>query len=300
MGRGRPGDHTVRGDVPDRGNSRPRRGSRDSFGHPRAARVADLRSGGATSGGAAAAGSVRLPAVDAKADYQLGGAYPPPRGVRVVSRDRTDTPAVAGYSICYVNGFQTQPGRLPWWRAHHPRLLLRDRSGVVVRDPGWPGEVPLDTSTRARRQTLATIVGRWMRRCARTGFEAVEPDNLDSYSRSRRLLQRSDNLVTARLFSGQAHDAGLAIAQKNLADLTRRQRLSIGFDFAVAEECAVYAECGSYRAAYGRHVIEIEYSDNGRAAFARACRHQGGAWSIVYRDRNLVTPRSARYVYAAC
>lgn len=243
---------------------------------------------------------VRLPPIDAKADYQLGGAYPPPPGVRIVSRDRTAAPPMARYAVCYVNGFQTQPGSLPWWRAHHPRLLLRDRSDAVVRDRGWPDEVLLDTSTRARRHTLANIVGGWMRQCARNGFAAVEPDNLDSYTRSHRLLERSDNLAAARLFSVQAHDAGLAVAQKNLADLTRRQRLSIGFDFAVAEECGVYAECGGYRAAYGRRVIEIEYSDNGRRYFARACRHHGGAWSIVYRDRDLVTPSNPRYVYAAC
>ena len=108
-----------------------------------------------------------LPPVDAKADYQLGGSYPLPDGVRVVSRDRTDRRRPPGaYNICYVNAFQTQPGQLRWWREHHPGLLLRDH-GELVRDPGWPGEVLLDTSTPRKRRGIAAVVGRWIDRLRR-------------------------------------------------------------------------------------------------------------------------------------
>ena len=34
-------------------------------------------------------------------------------------------------------------------------------------------------------------------------------------------------------------------------------------------------------------MIEIEYADNGRRWFTKACRDHGDRWSIVYRDRNL-------------
>ncbi len=131
-------------------------------------------------------------------------------------------------------------------------------------------------------------------------FDAVEPDNLDSFSRSRHLLSRDDNLALARLLAGRAHSHGLAIAQKNLAGLTRAHRLRIGFDFAVSEECAVWHECGSYRRAYGNHVIEVEYTDNGRAAFRHACRDHGRRWSIVLRDRLLRRPGSPGSAYRAC
>ncbi len=243
--------------------------------------------------------SVRLPPVNAKADYQLGGSYRPPHGVRVVTRDRTESPASSAYSICYVNAFQTQPGQLRWWKRHHPGLLLR-RHGTLVHDPGWPGEVLLDTSTPTRRHRIGGVVGGWISGCQRSGFQAVEPDNLDSFTRSHRLLSRSDNLALARLLVARAHHVGLAIAQKNLAGLSRSARISIGFDFAVAEECSEYSECGSYRRAYGRQVIEIEYSDNGRASFTRACRQHGARWSIIYRDRDLRRPSSSQYVYDAC
>jgi hypothetical protein len=239
------------------------------------------------------------PPVDAKADYQLGGNYSLPHGVRVVSRDRLAAPAASAYTLCYVNAFQTQPGQLRWWKAHHPRVLLRVH-GQLRHDPGWPGEVLLDTSTAAKRQEITRVLGRWIDRCAKDGFRAVEPDNLDSFSRSKGRLTRNDNLLLATQLATRAHQAGLAIAQKNMAGLTRDRRQRIGFDFAVAEECSRWNECGSYRAAYGRHVIEIEYSDNGRRWFTRACRDHGGRWSIIYRDRNLVTPSHAAYVYDSC
>jgi hypothetical protein len=239
------------------------------------------------------------PPVNAGFDYQLGGAYPLPDGVRVVTRDRTAHPAAGAYNICYVNAYQTQPGELRWWRRTHPGLLLR-RQGRLVHDPGWPGEVLLDTSTPAKRRAIAGVVGRWIGGCANDGFDAVEPDNLDSYTRSHHLLDRSGALALATLLAGRAHDAGLAIAQKNLAGLTKQRRLAVGFDFAVSEECSVWHECGAYRRAYGRHVIEIEYTDNGRKAFRRACRDHGDAWSIVLRDRNLRTPSSPVYAYKKC
>jgi len=246
-----------------------------------------------------AAGDVRLPPVDAKVDYQLGGGYPLPRGVTVVSRDRTDRPAAAAYNICYVNAYQTQPGRLAWWKREHGRLLLR-HDGRLVRDPGWPGEVLLDTSTAAKRRAITDVVRRWVAGCADDGFDAVEPDNLDSFTRSRGELTRRDNLALAGLLAARAHRHDLAIAQKNLAGVTRKLRREVGFDFAVAEECQVWRECRSYRRAYGRHVIEIEYADNGRRAFRQACRRHGDAWSVVLRDRLLHKPAHRHYVYRTC
>ncbi|HOW01515.1 MAG TPA: hypothetical protein PLY19_08620, partial [Rhodoglobus sp.] len=72
--------------------------------------------------------------VDATADYQLGGAYPPPAGVTLVARDSTEEPLAAAYSICYINGFQTQPG--DQWPDD---LVLHDGQQRLV-DPNWPDE----------------------------------------------------------------------------------------------------------------------------------------------------------------
>lgn len=247
----------------------------------------------------AASAGVRLPPPAVAADYQLGGAYPAPTGVRIVSRDRMERPASGAYGICYLNAFQTQPADRRWWRTHHRDLLLHDAAGREVTDPGWPGEVLLDTRTPARRAALAGIVGAWIDGCARSRFDAVEPDNLDSWTRSRGLLRRADGIAFARLLTARSHARGLAVAQKNAADLSARGP-AIGFDFAVAEECQVYDECSAYTAAYGRRVIEIEYADQGRRFFTAACRRRRGRASIIYRDRELSRPGTAGYVYARC
>jgi hypothetical protein len=240
-----------------------------------------------------------LPPPNVPFDYQLGGAYAPDPTVRVVARDRRERPAPGLYSICYVNGFQTQPGELRWWRTHRPGLLLRTRAGRLVVDRAW-GEVLLDVSTAAKRRALGRVVGRWIEGCARHGFAAVEPDNLDSWTRSRGRLTRSDNAAFARRLARIAHAAGLAIAQKNAASLARDHR-RIGFDFAVVEECQAYRECGVFERAFGARVYEIEYADNGgRAGFDRACAARGARISIVYRDRDIVPRGRPGHVWASC
>lgn len=244
---------------------------------------------------AAAAPDPGPPPGNAGFDYQIGAAYPPPSGVQVVSRDRTATPAAGVYTICYVNAYQAQPGELAWWRSNHDDLLLHDADGNEVVDPGW-NEVLLDTSTAAKRQALADIVGGWIDGCAADGFRAVEPDNLDSWTRSTSLLDRADALAYARLLTARAHAAGLAIGQKNttqVADVGRRT----GFDFAVAEECAEYDECGDYTSAYGDEVFVVEYD---RAGFTKACRDVGDRVSVVLRDTDVTAPGSDTYVYDAC
>lgn len=222
---------------------------------------------------------VAAPPVGVRADYQLGGARPVPAKVRIVVRDRRERPMRGRYNICYLNAFQTQPGARRWWRQQHPELLLRDHGALVV-DGVW-GEFLLDTRTERRREALARIIGRWIDRCAADGFAAVEFDNLDSFSRSHQRIRPRDNRALARLLVARAHRAGLAAGQKNWASWDGSR---IGFDFAIAEECARYRECGAYAGHYGRRVIAIEYRD---ADFARACRHWSPRLSVVRRDRSL-------------
>lgn len=63
--------------------------------------------------------TVQLPPTQGVFDYQLGDAYDlvqtgsGEHAPDVVVRDATATAPTTGYGICYVNGFQTQPGRQP-------------------------------------------------------------------------------------------------------------------------------------------------------------------------------------------
>ncbi|MFH9610931.1 endo alpha-1,4 polygalactosaminidase [Streptomyces sp. NPDC017448] len=228
-------------------------------------------------------------------DYQLGGAYTPPAGVGAVSRDRGAEPADGLYNVCYVNAFQTQPDALDWWTEHHPDLLLRDGEGEPVEDDAW-GEALLDTSTAAKRTRLAEIVGGWIEGCAASGFQAVEPDNLDSYERSGGLLAPAHNAAFAKLLADRAHAAGLAIGQKNTTDLLER-REEIGFDFAVVEECGRYDECGDFATAYDDRVFVVEYADRD---FAKACSSVGAKVSVVRRDLDVVPAGRPGYVHRTC
>lgn len=242
--------------------------------------------------------ALALPPVNGVLDYQLGGAYPPDDAVTVVSRDRTDEPASGRYTLCYLNAFQTQPGEADWWRESHPQLLLQGPDGPIA-DPGWPDEYLLDTSTAENRRDIAQIVGDWMDDCATRGFSAVEADNLDSYLRSDGRLTPADNLALGTLLADRAHAAGLALGQKNAPELSGSAKAA-GFDFAVAEECQVYDECGAYLAEYGNLVYEIEYTDNGADAFPEACAAQGESISVLLRDRDVVPRGDDGYVSESC
>ena len=233
------------------------------------------------------------PPAGAVFDYQLGGAYPPAAGVGIVVRDRTAAADPQRYSICYVNTFQTQPGENDWWAEQHGDLLLKDANGDYVEDPDWPGERLLDTRAAGE---LADVAGEWFAGCRAKGFRAVEPDNLDSWTRSGGLLTRADALAYSKILIDRAHVAGLAIAQKNTPDVSGEA----GFDFAIAEECAVYDECGDYLDAYGRQVYEIEYTDNGVDAYGKACESHGEDISIILRDRDVVPAGTAGYRYENC
>ena len=248
-------------------------------------------------GAASAQPAYSPPPPNATFDLQLGGSYPPAAGVGIVDRDRTSHPAAGAYNLCYVNAFQTQDYQAGWWKRHHPGLLLHSKAGKLVTDPNWHGEILLDTSTAAKRRALTRIIGGWIDDCAYRGFDAVDPDNLDSNTRSHHLLTAADNLAFAKLIAARAHADGLAVGQKNDAELSARARRTAHFDFAVVESCQVYSECGDYLRTYGADVLEVEYSAK---AFAAACADHGDAISIVRRDHNLVARGKPGYAYDAC
>jgi hypothetical protein len=251
-----------------------------------------------TTSAAQANSALRLPDPHAGFDYQLGGGYTPPPGVSIVGRDRTDKPAGAGYDICYVNGFQTQPDASKEFAPQHPDLVVHV-DGKPLNDPGWPDEYLYDTSTDAKRAGLAAVVEEWIDGCKSSGFDAVEIDNLDSYTRSGDALTVDDNIAMATIFAKQAHDAGLAIAQKNTVEESKRLRAA-GYDFAVTESCFKYDECAGYTEHYPV-VLDIEYTDElGESPFPAACKSAGRAPVMIMRDHYLVTPGQPEYFYQSC
>lgn len=247
------------------------------------------------------------PPVNAGFDYQIGGDYPLPDGVSVVSRDWfSGRPAPdPTYSVCYVNAFQTQadePGTdRPDEHSNWPRSLILEKLGD---DPNWGGEYLVDISTERKRERAAAWVGRMIRGCADGGFEAVEFDNLDSWTRfdgtplARKVpFGKRDAIAFAKLIAARAHALDLAVGQKNTVELGAGARARVGFDFVIAEDCARYHECDDYVRAYGDHVIAVEYRE---PLFRRTCDEIGDRVSVVLRDRLVSRPGARSYKFADC
>lgn len=239
---------------------------------------------------AADAATVAPPPVGAGFDYQINGAYTPADGVGVVTRDHTAAPAAEKYNICYVNAFQAQPDAQAEWGD----LLLRDRNGKVVSDGEWK-EALLDIHTADKRERIAEKVNGWIDECAAAGYQAVEPDNFDSYTRSKNLLTDADAQAYIQLLSAHAHEKGLAIGQKNTSELAAN-RVGNGLDFAVTEQCGEQRNCNEFTDYFGDNVIVIEYTDDG---LSYACANFSQL-SIVERDLMVVTPTDDEYVRKVC
>ncbi|GAA0998601.1 endo alpha-1,4 polygalactosaminidase [Subtercola frigoramans] len=244
---------------------------------------------------AATPGQRPLPPLGAVADYQLGGAYPPDAGVTVVTRDSSAEPAPGLYSICYVNGFQTQPG------ADWPtELLVTTTAGEPITDPNWPDEHILDISTTAKQTQIVERLTPTIQRCAAAGFAAVEFDNFDSFTRSDGAFTSAEAVGFATTLVTSAHSSGLAAAQKNAPDLARVGATSVGFDFAIAEECFQFSECAAYAAAYGHRVIDVEYADTLSSSFSTVCASADRPASTMLRDRALTPAGDPKHIYEHC
>lgn len=283
----------------------------------------------------APASDIPLPPANDGFSYQLYGAYTPEETGGLVSRDRSDAPAGDGYyDVCYVNVLQTQPdeegqdpdnppyGTTQWWIDNHPDLLLKDASGEVIIDEDWD-EALFDVRTAAQREDLLAIQSEWFDGCAEDGFQAVEPDNLDSFLRSTGLISFAQTKEYMKLVVPYVHDLDLAIAQKNTSetgdgyggigtDFVDTVSPAQGFDFAIAEECAAYTECDTYTDLYGSLVFEVEYigednvpveheGESGKSTpFEWVCGQDGDERSIILRDRDLLPSDEPGYHYEAC
>ena len=253
-----------------------------------------------TSAPQAPAGEYPLPPVAGQFDYQLGEPYPPPPGTVVLTRDYREQPEPGVFSICYLNGLQAQPEQTGWWLRRHPDLLLRTPDGSLVRDEEWD-EPLFDVSTDEKRRALLAVQQEWIDTCAEKGFQAVEADGQDSYARSQGLLTFEDDKAYLTLLVAQVHARGMSAVQKNAgAEFGSAGRTEVGFDLALAEECQRWDECDTYTDVYGGNVIEVEYTDQPRAAFTTACELRAGQHTILRRDRELVAPGRPGYAYEVC
>ncbi len=195
--------------------------------------------------------------VDGPWQYQLQGRIAVAKGVRVLDVDGESTSAATvrrlqrggRYVICYMSAGSSED-----FRSDHRRFPEK----VMGEPNGWPGERWLDIR---RLDVLGPILEARMRSCARKGFDAVEPDNVDGYADDTGFpLTRRDALRFTRWLARTAHGLRLAIGLKNALELV--PSLAPAYDFAVVEQCFEYDECGRL-APFARRrkpVYEVEYA----------------------------------------
>ena len=164
--------------------------------------------------------------------------------------------------VCYMDAGTYEPGR-PDSSAFPANL-----QGNAV--SGWPGEYWLDVRPSGPNYvTLQSIMLARFQVCKQKGFDAVEPDNMDSYQNDPGFpTTAQDQLSYNEWIAQTVHSLGMAVFQKN--DLDQIPTLVTYFDGILDEECNKYSECSTlapYTQAK-KPVWNAEYSEDGEATSA--------------------------------
>jgi len=187
--------------------------------------------------------------------YELDGFDVPARTVRKLHR-------LGRRVICYVD--------VGSWENYRPDAKRFPRSVLGRRYEGYPDERWLDIR---RFHRFSGLLGERIRMCARKGFDALEPDNINGWENPTGFrITRRHQLRFNRWIARVSHRNGLSVALKN--DGRQARRLVGQFDFAVVEQCFQYRECGWFRPFIrrGKAVFEVEYERPRRAFCAKAKR----------------------------
>jgi hypothetical protein len=161
--------------------------------------------------------------------------------------------------ICYID-----VGSWERWRPDAHRFP----ASVLGRSNGWPGERWLDVR---RRTALESIMRARFSRCARKGFDAVEPDNIDGFENPTGFaITARDQLAYDRWVARSVHALGMAVFQKN--DPEQARKLEPSFDGVLDEQCNQYHECSAFRPYLraGKPVLDAEYERSSYPGFCAA------------------------------
>ncbi len=188
-----------------------------------------------------------------------------PQWASVVEVDSADTSAqtvadlhARGLRVaCYISA-----GSVEDFRADAP-LIPTEVIGSPLQD--WPDEHWLDVR---RIDLLAPVMRARINECADKGFDAIEFDNVDSWTHQTGFpLTRTHSLRYLRWLIRTGHEHGLAVGLKNATDLI--EPLADEVDWALNEQCAQFDECDRYAPLVRRNVPVFVLEYNGRRA--RAC-----------------------------
>lgn len=150
---------------------------------------------------------------------------------------------------------------------------------------GWPGERYVDI----RSPELRAIMQARFDVCQASGFDAIEPDNMDVFelgSDSGFELTRQDGIEYALWLADEAHARGMGIGQKNASGIT--DEIIAHYDWALTESCYSDGDWCSDVMAYvaaDKPVFMCEYEPD---SFDAACdAYEGLGFSPILKSLDL-------------
>ncbi|KAM0755240.1 hypothetical protein T439DRAFT_131866 [Meredithblackwellia eburnea MCA 4105] len=137
-------------------------------------------------------------------------------------------------------------------------------AGSSCKMDGWD-EWWLDIHSSDCQANLKQVMGARIALAKSKGCDAVDPDNVDSYTNSNgHGNTEADQLAYNLWLASTAHDAGLGVGLKNSGDLlTAHTDQVVGaFDFVVVEQCDQYNECATFSPFLNasKPAFDIEYT----------------------------------------
>jgi hypothetical protein len=156
--------------------------------------------------------------------------------------------------VCYVD--------VGTWESYRSDAKDYPPSILGKKLPGYPQERFVDIRALDK---LGPILQKRFETCKTKGFDAVEPDNMDTYTykptekKTGFPLTAKDEIAFITWFVVQVHGLGMSILQKN--DPGQTDQVQNQFDFALLEQCAQYGFCKRYELyhASSRAVFDTEY-----------------------------------------
>lgn len=155
-------------------------------------------------------------------------------------------------AICYIN--------VGSWENFRPDANAYPKTILGKVYPGYPDERYVNIR---RIDLLGPILTKRFDLCKKKGFDAIEPDNIDTYQADTGFaITANDELVFDKWLIGQAHRRGLSIGQKN--DPDQAALLYKSFDWALLEGCFAQTFCARFLpyVRTAKAVFDVEYREN--------------------------------------
>ena len=198
--------------------------------------------------------------------------------------------------ICYMDAGTSEDFRYDF--SSFPSALMGATNG-------WPGEKWLDVRPSGPDYSqLQQIMTKRFQQCKAEGFDAVEPDNIDSWDGNNPGFPTtaSDQATYNKWIATTVHGLGLSVGLKNDGDQTgsanssdtnAQDNLTPAFDWAIDEQCNQYSECDLFApfVTAGKAVFNAEYSGS-TSTFcpADASAHINGALFALNLDGTKYSP----------